>query len=418
MIRHPLHSAVGRARPGLCRVTDGFAASLRQFSVSAQRCNPDDSRDDGPRKPTGRQRAAAAVDEIVAMEGRAASPSRHTFASSSGSRPEARSSSTPPAGAQGPKIITLTSLPRGGLNRNAFRKVDPINGGGGNGNGYGDGSDRNASGPNIIRGGFRGRGGSSAPSYRIGGAVRRGRSGGGGGGGNFNRDDRPRRSARAGGGGGGRGQGRGPRGRRRDDKGGKDGKDDKDGGEEEVPEIEPRIMEYLEAKETGTTMPFNPSLSLESLTGWGPAVATSGTPFGQGEIVMRQARILGGGQHFHPQHIMNSHETLIAYRDGNGAFIPPSNEAKQWAKQVLKDRPIVAPPEVKTAVLEDALLGKYDGPKYADPEDAVGTIRSYVKRDGTWNVRAERGIEEKVKTLLSGGQPAANAGGKEARPKA
>lgn len=168
----------------------------------------------------------------------------------------------------------------------------------------------------------------------------------------------------------------------------------------------------------GTTMAFNPSLTLESLTGWGPAVATSGTPFGQGEIVMRQARILGGGQPFHPQYYMNPTDMRIGYRDGTGIFVPPSEEAKLWTKQVLKDKPIVAPPEVKTAILEDALLGKYDGPKYADPNDTTGTIRSYVKRDGTWNVQAERRIEEKVRTLLPGGRPAGKAGGQEARPKA
>lgn len=165
-------------------------------------------------------------------------------------------------------------------------------------------------------------------------------------------------------------------------------------------------------------MAFNPSLSLESLTGWGPGVATSGTPFGQGEIVMRQARILGGGQHFHPQFLMQPDDMHKGYRDGTGIFIPPSKEAKQWTKQVLKDRPIVAPPEVKTAILEDALLGKYDGPKYADPNDTTGTIQSYVKRDGTWNVQAERRIEEKVRSLLPGGRPASKADGQEARPKA
>ncbi|KAI1137101.1 hypothetical protein F5Y05DRAFT_78518 [Hypoxylon sp. FL0543] len=383
MIRHPLHSAVGRARPDLCRVTDGIAASLRQFSVSARRSNPDEN-GDGDRKPTNRQRSAAAVNEIISMMEDNKSPSTKTFTTGSGARPEA-GSYAPPARAQRPNIITLNNLRSGGLNRNS--------------------SGPGASGPRIIRGGFRGRGRGGGSSFNTGGAMRRG----GGGGASANRDDRPRRSRpRAGGRGGSR--------RRREDK---EGEEDDEWDLNEG--MDPAVKAYLEEKEMGTTMTFNPTLTLESLTGWGPAVATSGTPFGQGEVVMRQARILGGGHAFHPQHLLLPDDIRAAYRDGTGVFVPPSEEAKQWTRQVLKDKPITAPPEVKTAILEDALLGKYDGPKYADPEDTTGTVRSYVKRDGTWNVHAERNIEAKVQTLLSRSQPAGAAGkggAQEARPKA
>ncbi|KAI0837504.1 hypothetical protein F5Y06DRAFT_67490 [Hypoxylon sp. FL0890] len=397
MIRHPLHSAAGRTRPDLCRVTDGIAASLRQFSVSAQRNNPDDDWGDGPRRPTGRQRTEAAVDEIISMMKKNVTPSQQTPATS----PEF--SMRPMGRAQRPNVITLDNLSRGGLNGNNPRDIRLSI------NRNGDGPNRGAFGPNIIRGGFRGRGrgGSFSPSFNGGGGMTRGRGGGGGGGGRFNRDDRPRRGAR--GGAGGAGQRRRRRGN----------KDDKEGDMEEEDSVDtPRINAYLEEKETGMTMAFNPSLSLESLAGWGPAIATSTSPFGQGEVVLRQARILGGGQHFHPQHLMGPDDIRAGYRDGTGVFVPPSEEGKQWAKQVLKDKPITAPPEVQTAVLEDAILGKYNGPQYADPKDVLGTIRSYVKRDGTWNVQAERRIEEKVRALLSRGQPAGGAGAKEARPKA
>ncbi|OTA64163.1 hypothetical protein K449DRAFT_381107 [Hypoxylon sp. EC38] len=396
MIRHPLHSAVGHTRPDLCRVTDGIAASLRKFSVSARRSNPDDKNDD-PNKPNGRQRAAAAVDELIATVERTVSFSKQTLAPKSGP-------SLPQTQAQRSNVINVKSLPRGGLNGTGFRRLNLSNTGGS--------TDRSASGPNIIRGGFRGRGQgpttTTSSSFGMRGPRPQGREGGGV---SFNRDDRPRRArgSRAGGGSGGR--------RRR--RYGEDREDGKKRDEEEKSQgMEPRVKAYLDQKEMGTTMAFNPSLSLESLTGWGPAVATSGTPFGQGEIVMRQARILGGGQHFHPQYLMPPDDIRAGYRDGTGIFVPPSEEAKQWTKQVLKDKPIVAPPEVKTAILEDALLGKYDGPKYADPKDTVGTIRSYVKRDGTWNVQAERRIEEKVSTLLPASRPTGQAGGQEARPKA
>lgn len=168
----------------------------------------------------------------------------------------------------------------------------------------------------------------------------------------------------------------------------------------------------MEQKETGATMAFNPSVTLASLAGWGPAVATSSTPFAQGETALRQARILGSGDNFHPTHLHNPHEMRLGWRDGTGVFIPPSEEGKLWAKQVLRDREVKAPAEIKTAVLEDALLGKYgEGPKYADPKDTLATVRNYARRDGTWNAAAERSIEAKVRRLLgsSAAAPAAKA---------
>ncbi|KAF3057166.1 hypothetical protein GL218_06268 [Daldinia childiae] len=413
MIRHPLNSAVSRTRPDLNRVTDGIAASLRQFSVSARR-SAEDNDDDDSRRPSSRQRSIAAVNELIATVDSGISASRPTQNTAANAPPPARS--------QGPNIITLKNIPRGGFSGitrttpggpNIIRTDSLPSRGGFNSTGrtgpptgmpprFGANG-----GPNIIRGGFRGRGGggnspSGGGSPRFGPSRRGGPGGGGGGGGgggNRRPDDRPRR-------------GRGSRRRNDDDeKGGRQREGEQQEGEDS--EIDnPAIRAYLEGKETGRTVAFNPSLSLASLAGWGPAVATSATPFGQGETVLRQARILGGGQAFHPQHLETPLSLHLAWRDGNGAFVPPSDEARLWRKQGLKDRPFEAPAEVKTAVLEDALLGRYgEGPKYADPEDTIGTLRSYVRRDGTWNAHAERGIEAKVRSLLGqSGQPAAKAG--------
>ncbi|KAI0384139.1 hypothetical protein F5Y04DRAFT_236740 [Hypomontagnella monticulosa] len=396
MIRHPLHSAVGRTRPDLNRVADGIAASLRQFSFSAGR-----SADDQPQRPTGRQRAAAAVDELIATAESSTSSAKQTLATSSGSRPQGSSQSSssdtarPPPRSQGPNIITLKNISRGA----------PDSGNGGI--------------ANLIRGGFLGRGrgrggGSFAPSAGRGGFAGRGRGGARAGG---NRDDRPRRSRRGGARGrrgrdeDGEGGGRRGRGRGRDNQG--------DEGQARIGS-DPEVKAYLAQKETGETIAFNPSVSLAELAGWGPAMATSATPFAQGETVMRQARILGGGQNFHPTYLENQHEMRVAWRDGPGVFVPPSEDAKVWAKQVLGDREVKAPEEIKTAVLEDALLGKYEGPKYTDPSDTLATVRNYAKRDGTWNAGAERSIEAKVRSLLgpSAAPAAAKAGAAKARPKA
>ncbi|KAI0849642.1 hypothetical protein F5Y00DRAFT_55468 [Daldinia vernicosa] len=431
MIRHPLNSAVGRARPDLNRVADGIAASLRQFSVSARRSSAeDDNDDDYSQRHSSRQRSIAAVNELIAtvdsgINFGASRPAQNTTTTTA----TTTANPPPPARSQGPNIITLKNIPRGfnGITRtpsggpNIIRTDSLPSRGGFNSIGR-TGAPAGMplrlganGGPNIIRGGFRGRGGggsfpSGGGSPRFG-PPRQGGPGGGSprfgpprGGGNRRPDDRPQRARRA-------------RGSRRqksdDDERGVKRQEEQQAKDEEIDT--PAVKAYLEGKETGKTMAFNPSLSLASLAGWGPAVATSSSPFGQGETVLRQARILGGGQAFHPQHLEQPLSLHLAWRDGNGAFVPPSREARLWKKQVLKDRPFEAPAEVKTAVLEDALLGRYgEGPKYADPEDTIGTLRSYVRRDGTWNAHAQRSIEAKVRSLLgqSGGQPAGSGAAK------
>ncbi|KAI1650066.1 uncharacterized protein F4817DRAFT_303716 [Daldinia loculata] len=413
MIRHPLNSTVGRTRPDLNRVTDGIAASLRQFSVSARRSAEDNNDDDHSQRPSSRQRSIAAVNELIAtVDSGITSASRPTQNNTAANAP-------PPARSQGPNIITLKNIPRGGftgIRRTAVSsgpniiRTDSLPSRGGFNSIGRTGAPTGMpprfganSGPNIIRGGFRGRGGggsfpSRGGSPRFGPPRQGGPGGGGSSGGNRRPDDRPRRA-------------RGSRRRGDDDERGGKRREGEQQPREESEIDNPAIRAYLEGKEAGKTMAFNPSLSLASLAGWGPAVATSSTPFGQGETVLRQARVLGGGQAYHPQHLEQPLSLHLAWRDGNGAFVPPSDEARLWKKQVLKDRPFEAPAEVKTAVLEDALLGKYgEGPKYADPEDTIGTLRSYVRRDGTWNAHAERSIEAKVRSLLGqSGQPATKA---------
>ncbi|KAK6949421.1 hypothetical protein Daesc_009497 [Daldinia eschscholtzii] len=394
MIRHPLNSAVGRTRPDINRVTDGIAASLRQFSVSARRSAEDNNNnnnndDDSSRRPTGRQRSMAAVNELIRTV--------DSGISAAAGMSNQNTANAPPAAGrpQGPNVISLKNLPNGlaGIRRTASPGGPPpqfsANGG-----------------PRIIRGGFVGRGrgggaGTGFPSRGGGGAGFPSRGGPRGPRGpRPGSDDRPRRAR-----GGARGRGRG--------RGGKDGDEEEGGGRrrnkrlQNLQEGEGDIMEnlkvksYLEEKETGTTRNFTPTLTLNTLAGWGPAVATSSSPFGQGETVLRQARILGSGMAYHPQNLETPFEMTKRWRDGNGTFVPPSYEGQVWKVRVMKTRRFKAPDEVKTAVLEDALLGKYgDGPKYADITDTIGTLRSYVRRDGTWNADAERRIENKVRSLL------------------
>lgn len=66
-------------------------------------------------------------------------------------------------------------------------------------------------------------------------------------------------------------------------------------GQETVPEIK----NYQEVERIhGPERPFVPSVALESLVHWSPAVATSNA-FGQAGTAARSIRILGGGRQFH-----------------------------------------------------------------------------------------------------------------------
>ncbi|KAI1636495.1 hypothetical protein F4809DRAFT_382386 [Biscogniauxia mediterranea] len=429
MIRNPLYSAVARpARADLCRVTEGIAASLRHFSTaqrlqqendSSSRGNGDGNNRDGSNNPDSkRTRAAAAFDELLSTAtntGSLSSGGPIPPLVSRGASPIAPPRSVVPGSGdtRGPNIIRVPSLPsRGGREE-----------GGGRG------------GPNIIRGGFRGRvrgsfadrratasdfsgqGPASDSSERpdrrpvYWGIVRgnhpenearrgmrfRGRGGGGGGG---NRGSRV--------GGGGRGGGR-RRGARRGQDG--DRKDEKEEGQQDDWE-DPKVQEWREDREMGAPLVFNPSMTLDTLAGYGPAMATSGTPQAVGETAMRQARILGGGMPYDEHMMLEADEVRQRYRDGEGVFFP-SQRAKDLtlAHHRKHHRAFeTPPPETRDAVLEAAVLGRYDGPAFAPAGDTLATVRNYVRRDGTWNADASRRIEAKIQSLLAQNTASAPAG--------
>ncbi|KAL7620360.1 hypothetical protein AAE478_009355 [Parahypoxylon ruwenzoriense] len=466
MIRHPLHSAVGRPRPEL----NGIAASLRQFSTAQRLAAPENNDNDndngnsnsngngnssgngnGPRT-SGRERSTAAFNELMSTIGstpRQPQPLRPTLATRPGAAqdPNAPQQYPPrparplgPGQSQGPNIITVNSL-RGGFTR--FKKILGDNGGypsrlsagnnipsrdgGGPRPGPG-GNFPNRAGPGgnfPSRGGpgsnFPGRGGPGgstglsldAPNRMSRGGGFRGGRGGRGGfgasrGGRMGGDDRPQRSRmsrkRRG---GDEGDEEGGRGRGKKRGYGKDGEE-----KEELLGNDPKTLRRVEDEEYGVTLPFNPQeISLATLNGWGPAIPFAGCAFAQGNTALRQARILGGGRPFHDEGgPLDSQEVRTAYYNRTGLFVPPDSLVANYVTQRTLPKGIKSPPEVKTAVLEDVMLGKYVGPKYAEPDDVLATLENYAKRDSTWNPEAGRKIQDKVRSLLGlsgGGAPAA-----------
>ncbi|KAI1328991.1 hypothetical protein F5Y16DRAFT_139215 [Xylariaceae sp. FL0255] len=390
MIRHQLQTAASRtvgARSDFARVTEGIAASLRSFS-SAQRFAADE--DSNPTPQTGRQRATAAFNDLVSTH-----------------------SSSPPSN-------EITSG-NGNGNRN-----------GGNRNGTGFRSiDLRSAAPesapmvpkgNIIRGGFRGRGGGSFGFRGRGGAGAGGPSGGRGGRGGFGGASRRRfddddgsptsegRSSR-GRGRGGRG-GRGRR-RRRNREDGEDGEDGKQSAEVEanpgeVPEPK-HVQEVFEREAIGVTSVYNPDLTYTTLSGYGPSAPVVGSSFSHSETALRQARYLGGAVPYDPMYVVRPSDYKARLANNEAVFFG-SPEVKKWVEDAIEVEFPPAAKETKDAVLDAAMLGRYEGPSFAETNDTLGTVRNYVRKDGTWNADASRRIEEKIRSMLP--KATASAAGK------
>lgn len=176
----------------------------------------------------------------------------------------------------------------------------------------GDGGDDAApSRPLIRREPFDGGSGGRAPPGSPGFVPRfvrppaDGRFGGGAGGGGGRFGARPSAGGRGGGGGRfgarqqkGRGGGRGGR-ERGSGKGKKEGKrGEKNGNEADMDDIgQDRLLEeYVENFDAGgVERAYTPSTTLESLVGWGPAVATN-TAMGQADTAVQNLRVMGGGR--------------------------------------------------------------------------------------------------------------------------
>ncbi|ROW07723.1 hypothetical protein VMCG_03616 [Cytospora schulzeri] len=281
MPRHAARLVLGRsARSSLTTTTPrSFSSTPRHFD------------DDDASKPTRRERSVAAASALGAMS-RPSEPTPNAAQQRSqvldarrlGANRTPNVIRPPIAGARpGGNVISLRSLPRrggtGGFN-SGFRSIMKPEGAQGGQGGQGD-----RPGP-----GFSGQGGRFARRTTGPGFSRATESYSGSGG-------RPQARTRGGGGGGRGGMRGGARGGARKPRTDSDKKKDEDernnGGMNAMDE---EVKAYVQEQEVGgKERPYIPSTTLESLVGWGPAVATN-TALGQADIAMRNVRIMGGGR--------------------------------------------------------------------------------------------------------------------------
>lgn len=262
---------------------------LRTFSTTPKRRD-----DDASKPPTRRDRSVAAASAIGAMS-RSSQPSQRP----QGSSP---SSQRKPVGARNPATVPHTAALGGRLGANVIsvRSLPKRDG---------DGAKPLVRRLDLSRGGAQGSQGFQRP--------RTGPEGGGAGGGRFapgpngprfarppgnqgQKGSQPASRFRAALGGSKRPAGKragfGKKTRRSDDDKKKDKKDREAERDTSLKALDEEVQVYVREQQVGgPERAYKPSVTLESLVGWGPAVATN-TALGQANMAFRSVKVLGGGR--------------------------------------------------------------------------------------------------------------------------
>lgn len=223
----------------------------------------------------------------------------------------------------------------------------------------------------------------------------RGRGGGGAGGFRGRGGDR-----------GGRGRGgRGGRGGRRKGRGDEDGKPG--ARDDENPAWTAEEQTWFNNIEQGVVTEYTPAVTLESLSGFGPALATDAS-IGKVESVMRSMRILGGGKPFSPDGYYNDpKDSARRYTHEKKPVFFDDLKEKDWMSDSTKVG--ISPPldNTKAAIIQAAVQGKYSGPAFAPLNNTMATLASYHARDATYTPTNGNDFDAKVRSLLPAAKGAA-----------
>ncbi|KAJ4146624.1 hypothetical protein NW754_002089 [Fusarium falciforme] len=268
-----------------------------------------------------------------------------------------------PAPAGAPKVLNVKSLPLRG--RGGFRGRGALRG----------------------RGGFTGRGGSSAGGPpRSSSPVR---------GGGFRGRGR----------GGARGRGRGGKKevRKRDD----DDKDKTRGRGDQYSTMDPDERHFDDAMRYGTRTEYTPSLTLESIVEFAPAVP--GSAAGNSATVLQNLSVLGTADHVGAPQAFQARHYASEVETGGLRFFADA-EAKKAAEKHIQDKiqaeggeskgPAISDAEeaVRKVITQKAVSGQHETPKFAT--DPVGVSRSWHLRAETYTTSDVNAFEKKLTSLL------------------
>ncbi|AEO66129.1 uncharacterized protein THITE_2113990 [Thermothielavioides terrestris NRRL 8126] len=436
MNRHILRTALGRAGPSPTArsflsqnpLSTPTPTSFALFSTTSARGNDSSSSGNG-NSNNDRPHQTAAVDKLAQLGQRRAtnnndadSPSEalhrrraarrggidarslrvSPLAGTASTTPTSSSSSSSSASSSAPRILNVRSL-RGGL-RGGFRggRSASLRRGAGPGLGEsGPGGDAPLGGPEFGRprlGGGRagfGFGGVSRMGGRKGGGGFLSRAGGGGGGGRRS----PRTSRRRARGGGGK------------ENTERAGTGDEARGQKLV--WSPEEQAVLDRLDKGEVVPYEPKLTLDSLSGYGAAIATDAA-LGQVESAIRTMRLMTGGMAFNSDSGVTTDLDVVNKRARQGLpiFLHSKGE-KDWIERGRRGMRVVeADPATKKAIIDAAVRGKYEAPGFAEISDVKATMANYHSRTFTYSAADSKKFIDKVLSLLpaqAGSKPGAQA---------
>jgi hypothetical protein len=176
---------------------------------------------------------------------------------------------------------------------------------------------------------------------------------------------------------------------------------------------QPEEQAVIDRLEKGEVVPFDPQLTMDSLTGYGAAVATDAS-IGQVETVLRTMRLMTGGMAFNSESGVTADvkEVMRRYRAKKPIFVH-SKEEKAWIESAQPRLKLVGPDAgTKKAIIEPAILGKYEAAGFAEAGDIAGTMANYHSRTFTYMAADSQKFMDKVLSLLpaqQGGKPASQA---------
>ncbi|KAG7292655.1 hypothetical protein NEMBOFW57_002692 [Staphylotrichum longicolle] len=453
MNRHALRSALGRAgshRALLTPISTPTPASFFNFSTTTSRPaeNNSSSSNNNTTKSNGSQ--TAAVEKLTQLNKRRNSRSEGAPASSSNSN-----NTSPNKGG----LDEIPGLPSNNNSNNNSSSSSTRSGGGIDARSLrvspsdGGGAAAGPGGPRVLnvrslRGGFRGRtafglaGGRAAapggdagpgaqlrrPRFGFGASAGAGAGAGGAGAGAGRRGGFQSRFGAGAGGATARGAGRfggvgggagrrgrgGARGRGGRAAGGREKRKEKETspgqGKVRWSDAEREVIDRLEQ---GEVVRFDPKVTLDSLSGYGAALATD-APIGQVETALRTMRLMTGGMAFNADSGVTADVKAIMerYKAKKPIFVH-SKEEKAWIESAQPKLRIAGPDAAaKKAIVDVAIRGKYETTQFAELSNVQAVMANYHTRSFTYMSADSQKFMDKVLSLLpaqGGGKPAAQA---------
>ncbi len=169
----------------------------------------------------------------------------------------------------------------------------------------------------------------------------------------------------------------------------------------------------IDRLEKGEVVPFEPSVTLDTLAGYGPALATDAS-VGQVETAMRVMRLMTGGMAFNAESGVTTDLKVVQNRYLHKMPIFVHSKAEREWIESANPRLRIAPPDAATkkAIFDAAILGHYEAQGFAEAKDVKATMANYHSRTFTYMGSDAQKFADKVLSLLpaeSAKKPAASA---------